>query len=134
MADSSGKTEQPTQRRLEKARKDGQFPSAKEFVSALQFMMFLGLLGAGGARWFAQFRETTRSLLKLAFARELRPEDLTHLAWHLSAEHILPLAGAGLAVAVGTVAMRLVTTRFGLSWKKLAPDLNRLNPIAKLTE
>ena len=45
MADSS-KTEQPTQRRLLKAREEGQFPSAREFVSALQFMVFLGLLGA----------------------------------------------------------------------------------------
>ena len=44
MADKSGQTEQPTQRRLDKARKDGRFLSAKEFVSALQFMVFLFLL------------------------------------------------------------------------------------------
>ena len=53
MADQS-KTEQPTQRRLEKAREEGQFPSAKEFVGALQFMVFLALLGMGGAAWFAR--------------------------------------------------------------------------------
>src|ERR1041385_8141566 len=123
MADQSGKTEQPTQRRLEKAREEGQFPSAKEFVSALQFMVFLGLLGAGGAQWFTGFRESTRSVLKLAFSRELRPEDFTHLACQLSSQHIFPLVLAGLAVALVTVALRLVTTRFGLSLKKLAPDL-----------
>src|SRR5947207_3997798 len=134
MADKSGKTEEPTQHRLEKARKEGQFPSAKEFVSALQFMVFLGLLGAGGAHWLAQFRVTTRSLFTLAFARELRPEDLTHLAWHLSSRHILPLAMAGMAVAGFTLAVRLITTRFGLSLKKLAPDPGRLNPISKLKE
>ena len=54
MADKSGKTEQPTQQRLKKAREQGQFPAAKEFVAALQFMVFLALLGAGGAGWFAQ--------------------------------------------------------------------------------
>ena len=53
MSDRSGKTEEPTQRRLEKARKEGQFPQAKEFVAALQFLVFLGLLGAGGAEWMA---------------------------------------------------------------------------------
>ena len=37
MADKSGKTEQPTQRRLENARKEGQFVSAKEFISALRW-------------------------------------------------------------------------------------------------
>jgi len=134
MADKSGKSEQPTQRRLEKARKEGQFPSAKEFVSALQFMVFLGLLGAGGPHWFAQFRESTRSVLALAFTPDLRPQDLTHLAWQLSSQHIFPLVMAGLAVAVVTLAIRLITTRFGLSLKKLAPDVGRLNPINKLKE
>ncbi len=80
MADKSGKTEQPTQQRLKKAREQGQFPAAKEFVAALQFMVFLVLLGAGGAGWFAQFRQTTCSILKLAFAPELRPEDLIHVS------------------------------------------------------
>ena len=79
MADKSGKTEEPTQRRQDKARKEGQFASAKEFVSALQFLLFLTLLGAGGARWFAEFRQTTRALLQMAFAPELRPEDLVHV-------------------------------------------------------
>jgi flagellar biosynthetic protein FlhB len=134
MADKSGKTEKPTQRRLEKARTEGQFPSAKEFVSALQFMVFLGLLGSGGAHWFAQFRQSTRSMLALAFAPELRPQDLTHLAWQVSSQNIFPLVMAGLAVAVVTLGIRLGTTQFGLSLKKLAPDLKRLNPISKLKE
>jgi len=134
MADTSGKTEQPTQRRLEKARKEGQFSSAKEFVSALQFMVFLGLLSAGGAAWFANFRRSTRSLLASAFHRELRPEDLTHLAWQLSSQHVLPLVLAGLGVALATLGVRLITTRFGLSLKKLVPDFKRLNPVSKLRE
>src|SRR5450759_724266 len=89
MADKSGKTEQPTQQRLKKAREQGQFPMAKEFVSALQFMVFLALLGAGGAGWFAQFRQTTRSILRLAFAPELQPEDLIHVAWQLFWRNLL---------------------------------------------
>ena len=55
MADQ-GKTEQATEKRVKKAREEGQFPSAKEFVSALQFCVFLSLLGAWGAKWFASFR------------------------------------------------------------------------------
>jgi flagellar biosynthetic protein FlhB len=133
MADS-GKTEQPTQRKLEKARKEGQFPSAKEFVSALQFMIFLGLLGSGGAAWFQTLRVSTRAVLASAFKRDLRPEDLTHLAWHLTTLHVFPLVLAGLTVALATLGIRLITTRFGLSLKKLAPDFKRLNPISKLKE
>jgi flagellar biosynthetic protein FlhB len=133
MADQS-KTEQPTQRRLEKAREEGQFPSAREFVSALQFMVFLALLGAGGAAWFAQFRITARALFQMAFAPEIRPEDLSAIAWQLAWKHFFPLALGGLAVAVATLAFRLITTRFGLSLSKLAPDPARLSPLAKLKE
>ena len=103
MADQS-KTEQPTQRRVEKAREEGQYPSAREFVGALQFMVFLSLLGAGGAAWFARFRATTRSLFELAFAPELHSQDLTHIAWQLAWNNFLPLALGGLAVALSTLA------------------------------
>ena len=134
MADQSGKTEQPTQRRLEKARKEGQFASAKELVAALQFMVFLAFLGAGGAAWFAQFQQRTRALLVWPFHHELRSEDLIYLAWQLTLAHVLPLALAGMAVVAATLGIRLATTRFGLSLKKLAPDLKRLNPVNKLKE
>ena len=133
MADQS-KTEPATQRRLEKAREEGQFPSAREFVSALQFMVFLALLGVWGAAWLAQFRQTARSLFLLAFAPELRPEDLTHLAWRLAWKHFFPLALGGLAVAAATLGFRLITTRFGFSIQKLAPDAARLNPLTRLKE
>jgi flagellar biosynthetic protein FlhB len=133
MADQN-QTEQPTQRRLEKAREEGQFPAAREFVSALQFMVFLALLGVWGAAWFAQFRQTARSLFLLAFTPELKREDLTEVAWQLAWKHFFPLALGGLAVVAATLAFRLTTTRFGFSFKKLAPDLGRLNPLAKLKE
>jgi flagellar biosynthesis protein FlhB len=131
MADQT-KTEQPTQRRLLKAREEGQFPAAREFVSALQFMVFLALLGAWGAAWFAQFRQAARSLFLLAFTPELKREDLTHIAWEIAWKHLFPLALGGMAVAIATLAFRLITTQFGFSFSKLAPDLSRLSPLAKL--
>ncbi|MEO8592523.1 MAG: EscU/YscU/HrcU family type III secretion system export apparatus switch protein [Candidatus Solibacter sp.] len=134
MADKSGKTEQPTQQRLKKAREQGQFPAAKEFVAALQFMVFLALLGSGGVAWFNQFRQTTRGILRLAFAGDLRAEDLTHVAWQVFQQNILPLALAGAAISVTTVTLRLATTQFGISFQKLIPDAARFNPIARLQD
>ena len=134
MPDRSSKTEQATPKRLEKAREEGQHPSAREMVSALQFMVFLLLLGAGGGRWFSGFRATMRALLARAFESEVRAEDLCHLARQLSAQVVMPLAICGLAVALATLLMRLLTTRFGLSLKKLAPDPARLSPLAKLRD
>jgi flagellar biosynthesis protein FlhB len=134
MADRSGKTEEPTKRRLDKARKEGQFPAAKEFVGALQFLVFLGLLSAGGAAWFAGFRETTRGLLVRAFMGDLDAAELSRMAWVLFWRLGMPLVTAGLAVTVATLAFRLATTQFGFSWKKLAPDLKRFNPVSRLSE
>jgi flagellar biosynthetic protein FlhB len=134
MADRFGKTEPPTQRRLHKAREEGQFPAAREFVAALQFLVFLCILGAGGAHWFAAFRQTARRLLGLAFTAELTPRLLSRLSWELFRAQLLPLVLGGLAVASATLLIRLGTTRFGLSLKKLAPDWKRLDPLAKLRE
>src|SRR5579862_1409210 len=133
MADQ-GKTEQPTQRRVERAREDGQFPAAKEFVSALQFLIFLAVLSIGGARWFADFRLTARNLFAAAFKPEWTPADLTHLAWQICLRHFLPLAIGGMSLALATLMIRLLTTRFGLSLKKLTPDPGRLSPLAHLKE
>jgi flagellar biosynthesis protein FlhB len=134
MSDRSSKTEQPTAKRLDKAREEGQFPAAKEMVSALQFMVFLALLGAGGAKWFTAFRSATRALFLRAFSGDIQVEDLTHISRQLFGQTFFPLVVGGLAIAAATLLIRLITTRFGLSLKKLAPDPARLNPLAKLKE
>jgi len=72
--------------------------------------------------------------LTLAFAPELRVDDLVHLAWQVSAQNILTLALAGAGVALATVAFRLATTQFGISFKKLMPDAARFNPVARLQD
>jgi flagellar biosynthetic protein FlhB len=132
MADRSGKTEQPTERRVKKAREEGQFPSAKEFVSALQFMVFLLLAGAGGGAWFHQFRLTMRELFEFAFQGDLHSEGLVHVIYQLYWKNLVPLFLAGVAVVIATLGLRLITTRFGFSLKRLAPDPKRFDPIKRL--
>ncbi len=134
MPDRFSQTEPPTQRHLEKARREGQFVSSRELVAALQFMAFLLLLGAGGAAWFQSFRRAARSLFAMAFAGELDPRDLTRVAWELFWNNLLPLVLGGAAVAAATLGVRLAATRFGFSAKRLAPDLKRLDPIARLRD
>jgi flagellar biosynthetic protein FlhB len=129
-----GKDEKPTQRRLNKAREEGNYPSAREFVSSLQFVIFLAFLGMFGARWFAGFRKAARSLFTVGFEQDLSAQDVTHIVRQLFWNHFVPLLAAGLAIAVATLGLRLVTTKFGLSLKKLTPDFSRLSPLAKLKQ
>jgi flagellar biosynthetic protein FlhB len=75
-----------------------------------------------------------RSLLEMAFTPELRAEDLMHVAWDVFHQQVMPLLLAGVTVAAATVAFRLITTRFGLSFKKLVPDGARFNPLSRLRD
>lgn len=134
MADHSGKTEAPTQRRLERARREGQFPAAREFVSAMQFLVLLAVLGACGARWLVGLRTETRGLFALAFTQQFGIQEVARTALGLAWRQLAPLAAAGMGVATVTVAFRLLTTRFGVSLKRLAPDPGRFNPIERFRQ
>jgi flagellar biosynthetic protein FlhB len=134
VADRSGKTEEPTQRRLLKARREGQFAAARELVAALQFTIFLMLLRAASTSWLDGFRRSVAELFRSAYSRDLSALTLRRLAWTWFWRHGSPLVAAGLAIAAATLGFRLLTTGFGFSWKKLAPDPARLNPLAKLRE
>ena len=134
MADKSQQTEKPTQKRLEKARKDGQFPAAKDLVSAVQFLVFTAVLGSAGPRWISQFRIATRVLLERAFHVELTSQSLVSLFWFLGAHQFLPLAELGGVLLISTLSIQLVVTRFGFSLNKLAPSFDRLNPLTRVQQ
>ena len=134
MADKSQQTEKATPRRLDKARKEGQFPTAKDLVAAAQFAVFVAVLGSCFGKWFGQYRTGTRMLLERAFHTELTPVSLASLGWWIAANSLAPLAIMGAILVLTTFAMQIVVTQFGFSLTKLSPDIGRLNPLGKLKE
>ena len=132
MADQS-KTEQPTQRRQQKARDDGNFPSARLFIGGVQFCLFTALLVSGGEAWLNGTAAAARILLKRAFEADLSVRILMSLAWELVARCLLPLLKGGAALAVASLAVQLAVTRMGFATSKLAPDITRLNPGSRLS-
>ena len=134
MADKGQQTEKASPRRLEKARKEGQFPTARDLVGAAQFLMFVAILGSSFAKWFAQYRISTRVLIDRAFHTELTPASLNTLAWWIAANNMTPLAAMAAALLLTTFATQVVVTQFGFSLTKLTPDFQRLSPLAKLKE
>jgi len=134
MSDRGQKTEQATARRLERARREGQFPTSRQFVPAAQFMAFTAIVGRWGGEWLDAARQTTRFLVARAFAPDLQIPDFVRLTGDLLWRLFLPLVLAGGALVIVTLAAQLAVTRFGISAKKLTPDFNRLNPLARLRE
>ena len=67
MNPSGEKTEQATPRRLIKARREGQFASSHDFVSGLQFTVFVVLIAQTGPALLASLKEVTRGMFVEAF-------------------------------------------------------------------
>ncbi len=134
MADKSNKTEKPTPHRIDKARREGQFASSKEFLGALQFLAFVFMVARFGPGWLEHTIRSSRVLLAGAFSSGLSAQQLGGLWRDLLVECVAPLLVAGAALVCLSLSAQLAVTRMGFSFKKLAPDLKRLNPAARLKE
>jgi len=71
MADRSQQTEKPTARRIEKARQDGRFLSAREMLGAVQFLSFVAVLSWWGGGWLIALRTPLRLAVVCSFRSEL---------------------------------------------------------------
>jgi flagellar biosynthesis protein FlhB len=129
---SSDKSEKPSPKRVERSRKDGNFPSTRQFLGGAQFVVFVALLQNVGGRWLNELRLLTGAALQRAFGPPLTPEGWLLIARDGVFRCIGPLVLVGLAMSVFSLALQLGLTGFGASFEKVAPDLKRLNPISKL--
>ncbi len=132
MADEQ-REEKPTQKRLDKARKEGNFPASREFISSVQFTGFVTLSVMFGGALLRQIAMLMRTLLAFAFSGDLNVARLVTLLRYDIVPRFVPLMLAGIALVVLSVTAQLATTKLGISVEKLMPDLKRLNPIKKLT-
>ena len=112
----------------------GSFRRRGSSWAALQFLTFAAVLRVGGARWLADFRQTARLFWRRPSQRELSAADLTSIAWGVFGSICFRWYWAAWRSPRPRLGFRLITTRFGLSLKRLMPDPARLNPLAKLRE
>ena len=134
MNDRGQKTEQATARRIERARREGQFPTAKQFVASAQFLAFTAMVARWGDAWLEQARQSTRFLIERAFSSDIGISDLVRLTGDLLFRMFLPLVLVGGALVGVTLAAQMAVSRFGISTKKLAPDFKRLSVLERLRE
>lgn len=129
------RTEKPTPRRLEKARKDGSFVASREMVGAAQFAVFAVVLLNYFPEFFGDFVGQARALVRLAFTpAEVERESLIFLFRNRLAPALGGLLLTGFGVWAAALVTQLSVSRMGISAKKLAPDLQRLNPWQRIKE
>jgi flagellar biosynthetic protein FlhB len=131
MADEQ-RSEKPTKRRMEKARREGQFPASREFLAGLQFMTFVILVGIGGAHFLERTSQVARYFLAAAFRIQLTPHEVVNIYRAVLSHVFMPLLWMGVGLAGISLMGQLASTRLGLSFQKLAPDLKRLSPLQKI--
>ena len=134
MSDQSDadKTEDPSSKRLDDARLDGNIPRSNELTSAA--MLFgAGIVLTNVGPQMGQFLvDTMGGVLYNAGASVRDPQDLLQnsikLGWQTLGRLTLLLgAFAGIALAISAVQARGI-----LSTKPLAPKFNRLNPLENI--
>lgn len=128
------KTEQPTKKREEKAREEGQFPSAKQFVGGVQFCAFVFMLQNHGWDWVDATMLGIRGLIRYAFNPEVNAAGLFRISMDLMYRCVRPLLIGGAVLVLLTLALQLAITKLGFAVKKLMPDPQRLNPASKLKQ
>lgn len=134
MSDSSQRTEKPTPKRLEKARKQGDFPAAREFVAALQFFTFISIAAASFPEWILNLRAAMVTGLRQAFSSALTAGDLMAILTRLAIATLQPLAILGGILMTVTLLLQMGTTNLGFSLSHLTPKFDRLNPANRLKE
>lgn len=129
--DQSGeKTEQPTPKRLNDARKDGNIPRSRELSTAavygacvLAMMAFSGSLAANGVAWMQRALRPDPGLLQ-------QPQELFGHAGSLLLGGMLVISPL---LAIGLLASFISPLLMGgLQWtnKSLMPKLDRMSPLA----
>lgn len=134
MADQDDKTEEPTARRLDEARKQGQFPVSREFVSGIVFLIFVWMLQQRAVSSVDAMSTALRAMLEQAFASQFTVQEATRKLTWVSQRVLAPIATAGLLIAALALAVQLGVTRMGLAWNRLRPDFSRLSPLSRLRQ
>ncbi|WP_321476541.1 EscU/YscU/HrcU family type III secretion system export apparatus switch protein [uncultured Paludibaculum sp.] len=134
MSDRDQRTEKPTAQREKKARDEGRFPVSREFVAAVQFAVFTGLITALVDSWWPSALVMVRTMLLRAFDGDLSRLSVgTAIRRDLAPYGFLMLGMGGFLIAASLLT-QLASTGFGLAASKLTPDLGRLNPMSNLRE
>jgi flagellar biosynthetic protein FlhB len=134
MPDKSQQTEKASPRRLEKARKEGQFASAREFVAGVQFLLFVSILASWGSRMMGSLTDIMQVSLRWAFRSGLTPQGIVSLISFLMTKALINISIMGAVLVGGSLAAQFMVTRLGFSLSNLLPNFVRLNPLGKLRQ
>ncbi len=134
MSAGNQKTEKPTPRRLDKARREGRFAASRELTGAVQFAVFITICLSLAPAAFLGLSRLMRSLLAFAFRADLGPSTAASLSMAVFQSAFEPVLLCASATAVASLLVQLAVTGFGFAPQRALPDLTRWNPLQRARE
>ena len=131
MADDQEKTEEPTSKKIEDARKDGNVPRSMDFAGL--FTLFVAILAF--LILFDFMSEHMQNLFRHVFGyikTGFEQKDLVDLVFVISREFLLMVIPLATIVAIAGVLGTVAQIGFLFTVKPLIPDLKKLDPIKGL--
>ncbi|MDH3445210.1 MAG: EscU/YscU/HrcU family type III secretion system export apparatus switch protein, partial [Deltaproteobacteria bacterium] len=128
--DDLEKSEEPTPKRREDARKKGQFPKSRELIPVATLIAIAVTLKLGGAELMQRFGRCVAAYFTAAGnMRPVASDDLMRLSFEtglLFAPVLLPMFAGIIFFGLGTGFLQ---TGFVLASEPVRFDINRVNPI-----
>ncbi len=132
MADAQDRHLPASQRRLRKARADGQVPRSRDLAHFMVVAIGSALLVAAAPSAMAWMRQGLQAGLRFDAATLAAPEALTERLADLAYAGLLPALLFGLACLGLSVAAAMVGGGWNFSIKPLQPDFGKLDPLSGL--
>lgn len=129
--DSDDKTEDPTTKRLNEARKEGNVPQSMEARALMSLVLAIILIAFIAPRMALDLTHAMEPLIERPHAFSLRPEDLTTLLAQLGITVGKAMAVLFVLVIATGMGASLVQTK-GFLWvpKRIMPNFEKLSPLS----
>jgi flagellar biosynthesis protein FlhB len=135
VSDKGQKTEQPTQQRRQKSRREGRFASSRELISALQFVSVLMIAQSSGESLSQDVTSLWANLFRQAFSpATLTSNQFVKLIRLFVGPFFYHFFLLITFVVAAVLIVQLASTGFGLASKQLMPDWKRLDFRSKLSQ
>lgn len=130
MSDDGDKTEEPSEHKLQEARKKGQIFKSQEVISTCMLLVTAGILMSAGGWMFGEIATFTRDRWSnLMSNADFQGRDVTldFMWWTIGFLKILaPLLGAAFVMAV---IANVAQIQFLFSTESIQPKLSKINPL-----
>jgi flagellar biosynthetic protein FlhB len=124
--DAGEKTEQPTPRRRQEARQEGQVPRSTDLTAAVVILAALGLLNILGPQMLSRLLDLTRDIGRLSDT-----DSASLLVWIRRTIYGSVVLLAPFLLLLFTISLAGAIAQTGplLAWKKLQPQLSHVSPL-----